>query len=96
MNTTELLPAVGDRIILDGKSISERLLPGDNFSDSGYPGCEFRYPRFCKIIPSLAINIKITGRKIIWRQGENMVRIRIEWVGDCEPSTFSGGWLVVP
>lgn len=91
-----LSPAVGDRIILDNKAISERLLPGDTFSDSGYPGCEFRFPRYCTVVPSVAINIRITGRKIIWRQGENMIRIRIEWVGDCEPSTFSGGWLVVP
>jgi hypothetical protein len=37
----------------------------------------------------------ITGRTVKRRMGDEWVRVRIEWVGDCEPSTFCSGWLLV-
>jgi hypothetical protein len=87
-------PAVGSYVLLDGRCIGENLLPGDNFSDSGYPGCDFRYPS-ATIGGSVAVNVKVTGRTLQRKNGANFVRCRIEWVGDCCPSTFSSGWLLV-
>jgi hypothetical protein len=43
----------------------------------------------------LAINIRITGRTIQYREGCAMVRCEIEWVGDGEPSEFAKGWILV-
>jgi hypothetical protein len=93
---TEVLPKIGDVVRIDGRSSAawERLLPGDDFSDSGYPGCDFRLPvRAGGPIESVAVNVHITGRTIQWHSGAQWVRIRIEFVGDCEPSTYSSGWL---
>ena len=45
-------------------------------------------------IKEVAVNVTITGRKRIRRQGGySYVRVRIEFVGDGEPSTFTGGWV---
>jgi hypothetical protein len=85
----------GDVLEQDGK-ISERLLPGDDFSDSSYPGCQFRLPVFGGPIKSVAVNIKVTGRTWQWRGDRCYVRVRIEFVGDGEPSTFGSGWLMDP
>lgn len=94
--TLHITPEVGDVVIIDGKTISERLLPGDPepFGD-GWPGCDFRYPlHACDI----AVNIHVTGRTVQFNKNGNYggwVRVKVEWVGDCEPSTFTGGWLRV-
>lgn len=90
--TFEIKP--GDVIEPDGR-MSERLHPGDNFSDSGYPGCQFRIPvNSAGPIKSVAVNVKVTGRTWQWRGDRCWVRVRIEYVGDCEPSTFVSGWLL--
>lgn len=88
-------PKVGDVIRLDGK-ISERLLQGDEYVDSGYAGCQFRYPLSNGgPIKSVAINIEITGRTWQRYNGAFWVRAKIEFVGDCEPSTFGKGWIKI-
>lgn len=93
---TQYLPCVGSYIKLDARNIGEKLLPGDDFCDSGYPGCEFRFPLSGGgPIKSVAVNVKVTGRTIQYRQGSMWIRVQIEWVGDCEPSTYSGGWMLV-
>lgn len=93
---SQYLPAIGSFIELDNRNIGEKLLPGDNFSDSGWPGCEFRFPISCGgPIKSVGVNVNVTGRGVQYRQGGMWIRVQIEWVGDCEPSTFSGGWMMV-
>ena len=59
----------------------------------GWPGAQFRLP--CPIGRMIAVNVTITGRTIQRRGGADWVRVKLEWVGDCEPSTFSKGWLLV-
>lgn len=95
---TDVEVKVGSVIELDGGRV-ERLLAGDDFVDSGFAGCDFRYPNpvACWSLPkhAIAINVEITGRTSQHRKGARWVRVKIEWVGDCEPSTYSGGWLLV-
>lgn len=43
-------------------------------------------------IKQVAVNITVTGRKI---QRHDKVRVLVEFVGDCEPSTFERGWMYV-
>lgn len=84
----------GDVVEKDG-GLAERLRPGDDFADSGYPGCQFRLPvNASGPIKSVAVNIKVTGRTWKWRGDRCWVRVRIEYVGDCNPSTFASGWLL--
>jgi len=45
-------------------------------------------------IPSLAVNVVVTGRTWQRRQGDYYVRVEIEFVGDGEPSVFAGGWML--
>jgi hypothetical protein len=46
-------------------------------------------------IKELAVNVTVTGRTLQRMQGDLFVRVKIEFVGDGEPSTFTGGWLKV-
>ena len=91
-------PSVGDYLIPDGKpnKIGKLLLEGSDYVDSGFHGCQFRHP-VLQGLYELAINIKVTGKKHwVGGHGSGNVyksRVKIEWVGDCEESTFSGGWI---
>lgn len=44
-------------------------------------------------VKSIAVNIKVTGKTYQRFGDDQWIRVQIEWVGDGEPSTFSGGWL---
>lgn len=78
-------------ILPDGWTIGEILAESDGYRDSSFPGCDYRLPRSDY---QLATNVKITGQKshlisCDWFR----TRVKIEFVGDGEPSTFVGGWL---
>ena len=93
---TRVAPEVGSFVKLDEGRIGEKLLPGDDFTCAGWDGCDFRYPNPVSIwreSRAIACNVHVTGRTIQYKDGGRRVRVKIEWVGDCEPSTFSGGWM---
>lgn len=91
---------VGNYILPDGwkSGIGENLEKSDGFKDSSFPGSDYRLP-----LPncggSAAVNVKITGRKIIYRGGNYSIgwkRCKVEWVrDDNEPSEFSGAWIAL-
>jgi hypothetical protein len=91
----DIRPQIGSYVRIDGRSVGECLLAGDAPVDSGYRGCEFRLPTNSPVIKSVAVNIDITGRTIQWFEGTNWVKIKITFVGDCEPDTYAAGWLKV-
>ena len=95
--------ADGSRIVLDTESGAKFFnleADTDSYTDSGWPGCDFR---FDVGIASVAVNVHVTGRKE--RYGHTCqikgyggltgiwVRVRVEFVGDCEPSSFCNGYL---
>ncbi|MHC4322697.1 MAG: hypothetical protein ACYSUX_00325 [Planctomycetota bacterium] len=86
-------PIVGDFLVGDNwRRCGEALLPDETgFSDSSFPGCQFRIPDPANIY-KIAVNIKITGLPH-WDHNRYKSRCKIEFVGDGEPSTFAGGWL---
>jgi hypothetical protein len=85
------VPQIGDGLQGDEWRWAESLEESDGFKDSGFPGCQFRVK-----LPShdvkVAVNISTTG-KPKWNGHLWQSRCKIEFVGDCEPSTFSGGLL---
>ncbi len=88
--TNPMILSVGDFLTLDGGCPGGTLLgKDDGFKDSGFPGCEFRTDK------DLAVNLVVTGRIVRWNSkgGFFGVRVKVEFVGDCEPSTFVGGWV---
>ena len=88
----KIIPETGDHVKPDGWEVGSNLLPSDGYSDSLFPGCDFRLP---SIGGNLAVNIKVTGhRTYITDLGRVKVRCRIEFVGDGSPSTFAHGWLI--
>lgn len=94
---TEVEVNVGSVIELDSGRV-EQLLAGDDYVDSGFAGCDFRYPNPVlgwETKHAIAVNVEITGRTSQYRKGARWARVRIEWVGDCEASTFSGGWVLI-
>lgn len=64
---------------------------------SEWEGANFRIPTGSNgPIQSLAVNVTITGRKIVHKPfGGRWIRCKVEFVGDGEPSTFSGAWMRV-
>jgi hypothetical protein len=44
---------------------------------------------------AIACRITSTGRQLHRYNGALWVRVRVTWVGDCEPDTSSGAWLLV-
>jgi hypothetical protein len=71
---------------------------GSRLIASDWDQAEFRLPRPNAFpndpIQSLAVNIVITGRTWQRREGDYWLRVRIEFVGDGEPSAFAGGWML--
>ena len=63
-------------------------------ADRFFAGCDWRLGLS---LHEIAINLRITGRTIQMRNHDDAgwVRCRIEYVGDCEPSTFTRAWLRV-
>ena len=86
----KVIPEVGNSVQPDGWIWWEKLEESDGFSDSSFPGCQFRLPSGCDNTVKLAVNIKVTG-KPRWNGFSYTSRCIIEFVGDGGPSTFSGG-----
>ncbi len=85
------IPSIGDCVQPDLWNYSEQLTESDGFSDSSFPGCQFRLP--CKDY-QLAVNIKVTGKPHYNHiPGHYKSRCKIEFVGDGKESTFSAGWI---
>jgi hypothetical protein len=85
-------PKMGDFVIPDQWGYGENLKPGDAPVDASYPGCAFRLPLPTHRGHEAAVNVTVTGR-IPMRQG--FYRCRIEFVGDGEPSSFTGGKILM-
>jgi hypothetical protein len=90
----EVAAAVGTHVWVAEKPIGENLMPGSDFSDSSFPGCDFYFP-VGGPIKQVACNIHVTGKTLQWKHGVLCVKVKIEWVGDGEPSTFCPGWMKV-
>ena len=75
------------------------LQEGNDYSDSSFAGCEYRLPSQGSDA-KYAVNISITGRKShdVGSYGSPWfkTRIKIEFVGDGDPSEFDGGWIYSP
>ncbi|KKN52233.1 hypothetical protein LCGC14_0614530 [marine sediment metagenome] len=92
MDTTKKATAkVGDSVQGDLWSWYATLGESDGFSDSSFPGCQFRLKEH-GTLDNYAVNIKVTG-KPVWSGFSYHSRCVLEIVGDGEPSTFFGGQL---
>jgi hypothetical protein len=84
---------VGSYIRRDGVQFGANLLPCDDWDRAS-----FRWPN---PIPewreshAIACNVEITGRTIQRYNGALWVRVKITWVGDREPDTTTGGYMLL-
>ncbi len=81
----DVRPAAGRLVRPDGWSWAMPL------TVSEWEGADFRINSARYADVSRAVNVKVTGRTV--RNG--MVRVSLEWVGDGEPSEFTGGFMQV-
>lgn len=91
---------VGDFLIPDQWRCGENLRESDGYKDDSFPGCEFRLPAGYEKPDgtkhlSLAVNVKVTGRRPLFSFGREVWRVKIEFVGDGAESQFSGGEIVL-
>lgn len=85
----EVRPQVGSVILPDNWRISHKLQP------SAWDQAEFYLPTgYTAGITKIAVNITVTGRTWQRHSGDLWVRVRIEFVGDGEPSVFHKGWML--
>ena len=84
---------LGQYVEPDGWRIGEKLKESDGFKDTGFPGSNYTLESGYNF--PLPVNIAITGKKLIYRNGAFYKRVKIEFVGDCEPSTFCCGWILL-
>ena len=91
----EFKPEVGDFVRPEFWDFGDNLIEGDSFSDSSYSGSDFRLLRsYDSIIPSVPVNITITGKTPMRKSGQYWMRCKIEFVQDGEESTFSKGLIL--
>lgn len=94
MNAVDTRAHVGDYVEPDGwRGLGGNLQSGSDYSDSSFAGCAFYLPTRHDSM-QIASNIRITGRTLQKRKGAYWVRVEIEFVGDGEPSEFTGGWML--
>ncbi len=81
---------VGTYVKPENWPIGENLEPGlDGF-------CDFYLPTgHRKPLPEvIAVNVKVTGRTPQRFAGDLWLRVKITFVGDGEPDTYTGGWVL--
>jgi len=84
----EVLQAkVGTVVVLDGASMSKVLVECD-----WWDRAELAWPDPIFEDRAWACRIHITGRTLQWDGGRQRVRVKLELLGDCEPSQFAYGW----
>lgn len=91
-NYGEVVVTEGTAVQLDTRRVAERLLPCE------WEAAEFRYPCWAlhaERVKGVACNVTVTGRTFKVVQGHQWIRCKVEFVGDGEPSTFVGGWVMV-
>ena len=90
----ESKPSVGDHVQLD-EGAGGNLAEDDGFSDSSFPGCQFRFISGHGWRPKLAVNVALTGKPRYLADSLHGVvaRCKVEFVGDGEPSSFAAGWI---
>jgi len=90
----KIIPCVNQYVKPDKWPNGEFLQHEEPYSDNSFRGCQFRlpaYPGKSNEPIMLAVNIEVTGAPK-WKSslGCYLSRCRIEFVGDGEPSTFTG------
>ena len=87
---------IGDAVWCDQWPLhaTELLLKGDSRTDDSFPGCQFRIPMYNNRF-KVAVNVQVTGKTPTKRNGAYWFRCKVEFVGDGEPSQFSGGWIIL-
>ena len=81
---------------LDSYIVPEGWRFGGRLQASNWEAAQFYLPTNSGgPVESLAVNVQITGKTLQRRNGSSMVKVKIEFVGDGEPSTFTGGWMLV-
>jgi len=89
MNSIKNQVKIGDGLKADNWKLAEPLREGAEFADKGFIGCQFRVNVKGY---QIAVNVVITGKPKF--NGFNyQSRCKIEFVGDCCNSIFSGGLL---
>jgi hypothetical protein len=81
---------VDSAVYLDGRPAACRRLRSCDWWDKA----DFAWDVFARgPIKEVAVNVYVTGRTVQWKSGCQLIRVKVEFVGDGEPSTFANGWM---
>lgn len=99
VNNVKERDLVGEVLFLDTWSSSGALIITADDIDKKFLGAQYRIETGKPLIMSLPIKVEITGRKIVWRQHNWFVRVKIEFVTEHDDyisgyDNTVGGWLL--
>lgn len=86
-HSERITPAVGKMVQPDGWGSWEELLPCDDWDRADYRIAVKKY--------DLAVRVEVTGNTVQMVEGVQAVRVKITFVGDCEPDSITRGWMYV-
>ena len=89
----DVTPQVGRIVRPDGWTMYGRLIAGDSFSALRLTTNSYGP------VKDLAVKIEVTGRTLQRDPRDRsmrVVRVKVIFVGDCEPDIVSGGWMEIP
>lgn len=86
--SNEYAATIGSVISVDGWNHAEALTGCD------WDAAAFRLPSRASG-SGLAVNVEVTGRKLVRRNFAEWVRVRVTFVGDCQENTTAGGFLLI-
>lgn len=92
----DVKPEVGSLIVPDNWPMGQRLEPGCDVADDSFGGCQFYLPTGRDFgVKHIAVDIAVTGKKIVRRGAWDAVRVRIVLIGDGEANSVMGGYLIL-
>lgn len=96
MNTTkqEAKMEKRDRTIQVGTYVEPELWGmGENLQEGLEGFCDF-YLTGWNTGATMAVNVEVTGRTVQRRKGDLWIRVKVTFVGDDQPNTTTGGWVL--
>lgn len=95
----EIVPQIGSYIEPDRWSYGNKLVASDWDEAQFRLLTQYRAGGAYTPTPSgyveVAVNVEVTGRTLQRRKFGLWVRVRITFVGDCEPDETVSGWMIV-
>ena len=88
-NKADLTPKLGSWVTPDGWQLG-----GGTLVESDWNKADFRLTTSHEGL-ELAVKVEVSGRKVHFTSTGSRVRVKVTFLGDCEPDTETHGWMAL-